>query len=65
MNLNINSAALALDPGQLVTLDDACGTQIRMQDGSAWITEEGEQSRPRQDECRPRFASQMEGTAGL
>jgi hypothetical protein len=44
MNLNINSAALALDPGQLVTLEDACGTQIRMQDGSAWITEEGEQS---------------------
>jgi hypothetical protein len=42
MNLHMDSAALALKPGQFVTLEDACGTQIRIQDGSAWITEEGD-----------------------
>jgi len=44
MNLHMESGALALKTGQFVTLDDACGTQIRIQDGSAWITEEGEQT---------------------
>jgi hypothetical protein len=44
MNLHMDSAALALKAGQFVTLDDACGTEIRIQDGSAWVTEEGDQS---------------------
>jgi hypothetical protein len=42
MNLHMDSAALALQPGQFVTLENACGTQIRIEDGSAWITEEGD-----------------------
>ena len=42
MNLHMDSAALALKAGQFVTLEDACGTKIRLQDGTAWVTEEGD-----------------------
>jgi hypothetical protein len=42
MNLHMDSAALALKAGQFVTLDDACGTQIRIKNGAAWVTEEGD-----------------------
>jgi hypothetical protein len=42
MQLHMESAALALKAGQFVTLEDACGTQIRIQNGSAWVTEEGD-----------------------
>ena len=42
MNLHMDSAALDLNAGQFVTLENACGTEIRMQDGSAWVTEEGD-----------------------
>jgi hypothetical protein len=42
MNLHMDSAALALKAGQFLTLENACGTEIRIQDGSAWVTEEGD-----------------------
>jgi len=42
MNLHMESAALALEAGQFVTLEDACGTQIRIDNGAAWVTEEGD-----------------------
>ena len=44
MNLHMENAELALKPGQFLTLDDACGTEIRIENGSAWITEEGDSS---------------------
>jgi hypothetical protein len=41
MQLDLASPLLALDPGQVVTLDDARGTCIRARYGAVWITEEG------------------------
>ena len=42
MNLKLESPVLALEAGQVLTLDDARGTRIQPRQGSVWITEEGE-----------------------
>jgi hypothetical protein len=42
MNLQLEVPVLELETGQLVTLDDACGTRIHAREGTVWITEEGE-----------------------
>ena len=41
MNLDTDTAVLELKPGQVLTLDDAEGTSVRLRCGSLWITEEG------------------------
>lgn len=41
MNLKLEAPVLSLEAGQLLTLDDACGTSIRPSEGAVWITEEG------------------------
>lgn len=43
MELKSDTAVLELQPGQIITLDDAEGTSIRARCGTVWITEEGEQ----------------------
>lgn len=42
MNLKLDSPVLSLEAGQLLSLDDACGTRIQPHEGTVWITEEGE-----------------------
>jgi hypothetical protein len=42
MNLSLQKPVIALEPGQVVTLDDAVGTRIVARVGSVWVTEEGE-----------------------
>jgi hypothetical protein len=42
MNLRLDAPLLTLEAGQLLSLDDACGTRIEPREGSVWITEEGE-----------------------
>ena len=42
MTLNLNAPVLALEPGQVVTLDDAAGTRIEARSGIVWVTEEGD-----------------------
>jgi hypothetical protein len=42
MHLQLEAPVLALEAGQLVSLDDACGTSIHSRLGTVWITEEGE-----------------------
>ena len=37
----IESPVLALEPGQVVTLDDAAGVRIRAKEGIVWVTYEG------------------------
>jgi uncharacterized protein with PhoU and TrkA domain len=41
MNLNVRSPELALDAGQVLTLDDAEGLRILARSGAVWVTEEG------------------------
>jgi hypothetical protein len=41
MQLDLASPLLALEPGQVITLDDAAGTCIRARYGAVWVTEEG------------------------
>ena len=41
MNLNVRSPELALDAGQVLTLQDAAGLSIRTRSGAVWVTEEG------------------------
>ena len=41
MQLDLASPLLALEPGQVVTLDDARGATIRARYGALWVTEEG------------------------
>jgi len=41
MNLNTDTAVLELKSGQVLTLDDAEGTSVRLRCGALWITEEG------------------------
>ena len=41
MQVNLASPQLALDPGEVLTLDDAAGTRIQARLGTVWITEEG------------------------
>ena len=41
MNLELVTPELALDAGQVVSLDDAEGTRILARSGTVWVTEEG------------------------
>ncbi len=41
MKLDIRKPVLVLEPGEVVTLDDAEGTRILARTGSVWVTEEG------------------------
>ncbi len=41
MQLELASPLFALEPGQVVSLDDARGTCIRARYGAVWVTEEG------------------------
>jgi hypothetical protein len=40
MDMIIESPVLALEPGQVVTLDDARGVRIRATGGAIWVTYE-------------------------
>jgi hypothetical protein len=40
MDLIIEHPVLALEPGQVVTLDDAAGVRIRAKEGTVWVTYE-------------------------
>jgi hypothetical protein len=42
MKLRTKAPLLALEPGQVVTLDDAKGTRIVARTGLVWVTEEGD-----------------------
>ena len=42
MELCLNKPVLALETGQMVTLDDAAGTRIEARSGTVWVTEEGD-----------------------
>jgi hypothetical protein len=42
MTLNLDSPVLALEAGQVLTLDDAAGTRIVSRLGTVWVTEEGD-----------------------
>ena len=42
MHLNLRQPVIALEPGQVVALDDAVGTRIVARLGTVWVTEEGE-----------------------
>jgi hypothetical protein len=41
MELTVTAPQLALDRGQVLTLDDAAGTRIQARIGTLWVTEEG------------------------
>lgn len=41
MELSIDRPLIALEPGQVVTLDDAAGTRVTARYGKVWVTEEG------------------------
>lgn len=41
MELHIKAPLLALEPGQVVTIDNAAGKRIAARSGLLWITEEG------------------------
>ena len=40
MDMIIESPVIALQPGQVVTLDDALGVRIRATEGAVWVTYE-------------------------
>ena len=40
MDMIIESPVLSLEPGQVVTLDDAAGVRIRASEGTVWVTYE-------------------------
>ena len=42
MHLNLKQPTIALETGQVVTLDDAQGTRILTRVGTVWVTEEGD-----------------------
>ena len=42
MELSLKAPVLALEAGQVVTLDDAAGTRIEARSGTVWVTEEGD-----------------------
>ena len=42
MQLQLKAPTIALETGQVVTLDDARGTRIVTRVGTVWVTEEGE-----------------------
>jgi hypothetical protein len=41
MQLSIANPVLALQPGEVLTLDDAAGIRVTARSGTVWITEEG------------------------
>ena len=41
MELNVKAPVLALEAGQVVTLDDAAGLRIFSRAGTVWVTQEG------------------------
>lgn len=42
MTLNLERPVIALEAGQLLSLDDAAGTRIISRLGTVWVTEEGD-----------------------
>jgi uncharacterized protein with PhoU and TrkA domain len=42
MQLNVRKPELALDTGQILTLDNAEGLRILARKGAVWVTEEGD-----------------------
>ena len=42
MELNIKAPVLALNAGQVISLDDAAGTRILSRSGTVWVTEEND-----------------------
>jgi hypothetical protein len=44
MRLNLTTPVLALEAGQVLTLDDAQGTSILARSGTVWVTEEGDRA---------------------
>ena len=42
MQLQLKAPTIALETGQVVTLDDARGTRIVTRVGTVWVTEEGD-----------------------
>ena len=44
MLVALDTPRFALEPGQVVSLDDACGALIEPAGGRLWITEEGERT---------------------
>ena len=42
MTLNLERPTLALDAGQVLTLDDVAGTRISTRTGVVWVTVEGQ-----------------------
>ena len=42
MQLQLKRPLITLEPGQVVTLDDAQGTRIVARSGTVWVTEEGD-----------------------
>lgn len=42
MRLKVTTSKVVLEPGQVLTLDDAEGVHIRPQGAKVWITEEGD-----------------------
>ena len=41
MQVSLKEPRVALEPGEVLTLDDAAGTRIHARLGQVWITEEG------------------------
>ena len=41
MKLDVMKPVLVLEPGEVITLDDAEGTRIIARSGTVWVTEEG------------------------
>jgi hypothetical protein len=41
LTLNLERPVIALEAGQMLTLDDAAGTRIVSRLGTVWVTEEG------------------------
>jgi hypothetical protein len=44
MHLNVSTSRICLEPGQVVTLDDAEGVHLRTTRARLWVTEEGDAS---------------------
>jgi DNA-binding beta-propeller fold protein YncE len=42
MHLKLTSSKVILEPGQVLTLDDAEGVHIRPDGAKVWVTEEGD-----------------------
>ena len=42
MHLDLAAPILALEPGEVLTLDDARGVRIHARMGTLWVTEEGD-----------------------